>query len=686
MKVFAAAAVLLLLGAPALAQEDTTPHVQARLIAQQASARPGGVLTLALEQNIRAGWHTYWINPGDVGQATGVDWDLPAGWKAGALQWATPKRLPVPPFMDYGYEGKVWLLTDVAVPADAKAGDTIALKAVAHFLVCRQICIPEDASLTLPVKIGDGAADASVAKDFAAARAALPVASPWKLNYSLGKNLDIYAAAPALAAAHPVEAAFFPLKPGMIKSPAPQVMGFAKDGLVLRMTPGDKIAQAGGMLEGVLMLKSSDGSVQALQVAAPPGPVPDADFGGSAGTEGGITLLLAIVFAFAGGLILNAMPCVLPILAMKALALAGHGGGGNSETKKEGFAYAAGAVLSFLVFGLVIVALRQGGAAVGWGFQLQEPIAVAGFALLIFAVGLNLSGVFEFGSVTVGDTLASRSGAVGAFFTGVLAVAVAAPCTAPFMAAALGFALTQGTVSALLIFLFLGLGFALPFMILGLWPRALSFLPRPGPWMLRLKQFLAFPMYGAAAWLTWVLAQEAGANGVAVLLAAFVGLALAAWLWGVTREMSGRGRALGAVAALAILIMAFYGLSTLSGATAPVQAAAISSEKFSEEKLASLRASGTPVFVDATAAWCITCLVNEQAVLSRQPVKDAFAAKKVSYLVADWTNRDAAISRLLEANGRDGVPLYLYYAPGADKPVILPQILTEAGVLLAIGS
>ncbi len=322
----------------------------------------------------------------------------------------------------------------------------------------------------------------------------------------------------------------------------------------------------------------------------------------------------------------------------------------------------------------------------GWGFQLQEPIAVAGFALLIFAVGLNLSGVFEFGSVTVGDTLASRSGAVGAFFTGILAVAVAAPCTAPFMAAALGFALTQGTVSALLIFLFLGLGFALPFMILGLWPRALSFLPRPGPWMLRLKQFLAFPMYGAAAWLTWVLAQEAGANGVAVLLAAFVGLALAAWLWGVTREMSGRGRGLGAIAALAILIMALYGLSTLSGATAPVQAAAISSEKFSEEKLASLRASGTPVFVDATAAWCITCLVNEQAVLSRQPVKDAFAAKKVSYLVADWTNRDAAISRLLEANGRDGVPLYLYYAPGADKPVILPQILTEAGVLSAVGS
>jgi thiol:disulfide interchange protein DsbD len=685
MKLLPAIVLLLALAAPALAQEDATPHVQARLVAEQASAKPGSTLTIALEQNIRAAWHTYWINPGDVGQATSIEWALPAGWKAGDLQWATPKRLPVGPFMDYGYEGKVWLLTNVAVPAGAKVGDTVALKATAHFLVCEQICIPEDSTLTLPVKIGDGAADPLVAKDFAAARAAMPVPSPWKLNYALGKTLDVYTDAPALVSAHPVEAVFFPLKAGMIKSPAPQLMDFAKDGLVLRITPADKAA-IGGTLDGVLVLKSSDGSVQALTVAAPPGPVPDARFSGGAAAEGGITLLLAIAFAFVGGLILNAMPCVLPILAMKALALAGHGGGANREARKEGFAYAAGAVLSFLVFGLVIVALRQGGSAVGWGFQLQEPMAVAGFALLIFAVGLNLSGVFEFGSVTVGDSLASRSGGVGAFFTGVLAVAVAAPCTAPFMAAALGFALTQSTVSALLIFLSLGLGFALPFMILGLWPRALSFLPRPGPWMLRLKQFLAFPMYGAAAWLTWVLAQEAGANGVAVLLAAFVALALAAWLWSVTRYMSGRGRGFGAIAALAILIVALYGVSTLAGAVAPVQGAAISSEKFSDEKLASLRASGKPVFVDATAAWCITCLVNEQAVLSRQPVKDAFAARKVTYLVADWTNRNAAITKFLEANGRDGVPLYLYFAPGSDKPVILPQILTEAGILSAINS
>jgi thiol:disulfide interchange protein len=232
----------------------------------------------------------------------------------------------------------------------------------------------------------------------------------------------------------------------------------------------------------------------------------------------------------------------------------------------------------------------------------------------------------------------------------------------------------------------LGLGFALPFMILGLWPRALSFLPRPGPWMLRLKQFLAFPMYGAAAWLAWVLAQEAGANGVAVLLSAFVALAMAAWLWGVTRDLETRGRGIGAAAAGLILIAALYGLSLLSGMSAPVAAASLSGEKFSAEKLAALRASGKPVFVDATAAWCITCLVNEQAVLSRSAVKDVFNQKHITYMVADWTNRNPQITQLLDSNGRSGVPLYLYYAPGADKPVILPQILTEGGVLAAIGS
>ncbi len=588
--------------------------------------------------------------------------------------------------MDYGYEGKLWLLQKLTVPADAKAGDTVTLKAAVDWLVCKDICVPEETTLTLPLKIGPAVPDAGAAKDFAAARNLLPVASPWKLNYALSKTLDIFAAAPALATAHPVEASFFPDKPGIVKGSAPQKMGFTKDGLVLRLTPGDKAAATAGALTGVLVLKSSDGSIQALKVDAPSGPVPDAFGPQTQSGADGITLWIAILSAFLGGIILNAMPCVLPILAMKALALAGHGSGQHREAAREGFAYSAGAVLSFLVFGLVIVLLRQGGAVVGWGFQLQEPIAVAGFALLIFAVGLNLSGVFEVGTITVGDSLAQRSGPFGAFFTGVLAVAVAAPCTAPFMAAALGFALTQSVVSALLIFLGLGLGFALPFLILGVWPRALSFLPRPGPWMLRLKQFLAFPMYGAAAWLVWVLAQETGANGVAIVLAAFVAFALAAWLWTVTRDLSVGGRGFGAVAALLVLLASLYGLSLLRGAASPppTTSATANARPFTPERLASLRASGKPVFVDATAAWCITCLVNEQAVLSRPGIKAAFNDRHVEYLIADWTNRNDTITRLLGENGRSGVPLYLYFAPGADKPVILPQILTEAGVLDAM--
>ncbi len=680
------AAFALTLSAPALAQ-DTSARVAARLVAEQASAKPGGTVTLGLEQVIREHWHTYWVNPGDVGIPTSIDWTLPEGWTAGSLQWATPKRLPVATFMDYGYEGKVWLLSDIAVPASARPGDVVELKGVAHFLVCEQVCIPEDAALSVTLKVGDGSNDPAAAKDFAAARAALPVASPWKMvSARAGKSFDLFVEAPALAAARPT-ASFFPLKPAVIKGTAPQTTGFVAGGLVQRLPLDDKFEGGTAPLEGVLVLTSTDGSVQALSVSAPAGTVPAADFASAPAPapQNGMTLLVAILSAFLGGLILNAMPCVLPILAMKALALASHGDKHNNDAAREGFSYAAGAVLSFLAFGLAIVALRAGGDAVGWGFQLQQPMAVAGFALLTFGVGLNLSGLFEFGSVTAGGDLAARSGPMGAFFTGVLAVAVAAPCTAPFMAAALGFALTQSAGFALLIFLGLGLGFAFPFMILGLYPRALSFLPRPGPWMLRLKQFLAFPMYGAAAWLAWVLALQAGANGVAVLLAAGVTLALAAWLWSVTRDLQTRGRLLGTVCAAALLLAVLYGLSTLSGASNAAPAtAALGSEKFSEAKLASLRAEGRPVFLDATAAWCITCLVNEKAVLSRDSVKQAFADKNIAYVVADWTNRDDAITKLLQANGRDGVPLYLYYAKGSGKPVVLPQILTEALVLDAI--
>ena len=678
--------VALALAAPTSALAQGAPKVAARLVSEDSAVAPGGKVTVALEEKITDGWHTYWINPGDAGAPSEIHWTLPPGWSAGSIQWPTPKRLavsvsPDAQLMDYGYEGTLWLLSDLTVPATAKPGDTVTLKAAASWLVCRQICIPEDAALSLDVKVGAATvADASVAKQFAETRAKLPVASPWKLAYAGGANLDLYAAAPALVAAHPKDIAFFPLQSGAILNPAPQRVGFAKDGVVLRMAPG---ARAGSLknLQGVLVLTSSDGSIQALNVDAPVGAVPAVDFPAAGGD---LTLLLAIAFAFVGGLILNVMPCVLPILAMKALALASMSGRERREATLEAFSYSTGVVLSFAAFGIAIVVLRELGNSVGWGFQLQEPLAVAGFALLVFAVGMNLTGLFEVGSVTAGEGLASKGGITGAFFTGVLAVAVAAPCTAPFMAPALGFALTQSPAIALTVFVALGLGFALPFLILGVWPKALSFLPRPGPWMIRLKQILSIPMYGWAIWMGWVLYQQTGRTGLILLGAAMAALLLAVLLWRATRDRDGIVRMAGIAAAMLLLVGGAGALTRMPGSQpVPVLTAA---NAFTQAKLDGLRAHNKPVFVDATAAWCITCLVNEQAVLSRPDVKTAFASKGVTYLVADWTNRNEEITRLLTANDRSGVPLYLYFAPGSTKPVILPQILTQDAVLAAINS
>jgi len=330
VRYFLASIGLLLAAALPAQAQDAGPYVQARLVSEDSVVPPGGAVTIALVEDIQAGWHTYWVNPGDAGAATEIKWTLPQGWGAGAIQWPTPKRLPVGPLMDYGYEGQPWLLQKLTIPANAKAGDTVTLKAAVGWLVCKDVCVPEDATLTLPLKIGTAAIDPALTKDFATARSLMPVASPWTLTYSLGKTLDLYAAAPALAAAHPVEASFFPEKTDVVDGDAKQTLDFTKDGLILHLAPASKVTKVGGALTGVLVLKSSDGSIQALTVNAPPGSVPGAITGSDASVAGAsvdITLWVAILSAFIGGLILNAMPCVLPILAMKALALAKHSGG-----------------------------------------------------------------------------------------------------------------------------------------------------------------------------------------------------------------------------------------------------------------------------------------------------------------------------------------------------------------------
>jgi thiol:disulfide interchange protein DsbD len=685
---FLALLPLLFLAQPSRAQIDDTPKVHARLIAERPAIAPGQTLTVALEEDIRPGWHTYWKNPGDAGAPTDIQWTLPPGWKSGQIEWPYPKKLPVGPLMDYGYEGKVWLLVPITAAVSAKPGEKLELKAAVSWLVCKEVCIPEDARVSLPLGVATAppSADPALASAFAAARAKLPAPSPWPARYQLGDKLKLFIAATPLVKAKPVAADFYADGMREVRLNAPQSFGFARDGIVLRMAPAKKF-RAGAPLTGVLELTSRDGSIQALDISASQGLVSETEFM----SEGSMTLGLALLFAFLGGLILNLMPCVLPVLAMKALALANQSGAARTEVRAEGLTYGAGAILSFFALGLLLILLRAGGAEIGWGFQLQEPLVVASFALLMFAVGLNLSGVYEINPVAAGDALTRRGGTLGAFFTGVLAVAVAAPCTVPFMAAALGFALTQSEPVALATFVMLGIGFASPFVLLGFWPGLQRLLPKPGPWMVTMRQALAFPMYGATVWLIWVLAQQTNATGLVAALSALVLFAFSTWLWTATRMLRARGRAVGTLAMLITLVASFSCLATLrdsnpktASAAPPLQFAG--AESYSDARLSALRAAHRPVFIDATAAWCITCLVNEEAVLSQPAVQDAFATSHVGFLIADWTNRNPEVTSLLEAHGRSGVPLYLYYAPDAEQPEVLPQILTEGELLSAIRS
>ena len=682
-------AIALLLSAlgAARSQIDSAPKVQARLIAETGEIAPGGTVAVALDQNIRPSWHTYWINPGEAGLPTELKWSLPSGWRAGAIEWPYPKRLPVGPLMNYGYEGKVWLLTKVTAPRNAKPGDIVNLKVAASWLVCQEVCIPEDRTLTVPLTVTASPTPpyATIAEQFAAARAKIPSASPWPATFHLGDQLDVFLASPALAKAQLKDATYFPLASGAIIDFAPQTFATVDNGLVLHLKPTKK-PKIGNALSGVVVLTSADGSVQALTVNAKPGTVPSASKGGANTAE--ISLALAMLFALLGGIILNLMPCVLPILAMKALAIANTAHGNRREATIESFAYGIGAVLSFAALGLAIVVLRASGEAIGWGFQLQSPVAVAGFALLVFVVGLNLSGVFEVPGVGAGEGLARRGGPVGAFFTGVLAVAVAAPCTAPFMAAALGYALAQSAAVALLVFIALGIGFAAPFVLTGISPAISRWLPKPGVWMQRFRQFLAFPMYATALWLVWVLSFETDNAHLLLMLALALLVSFTLWIFGSTQGRGVRARAIGWLALIGGAVATWLLLGEIgagaiaSHATADVSS--IPSQPYSTTALTSLRAQHRAVFVNATAAWCITCLVNEKAAFSSEDVRDAFTRKHIAYLVADWTNRNPEITALLSAHGRSGVPLYLYFKPDASDPEVLPQVLTPGEVLKAI--
>ena len=685
MRLLTALFVALTMALPAAAQP--VKHVQAELVAEAQGIAPGQTIHVALRQQIEKGWHTYWRNSGDSGEATRIAWTLPAGWQASGFTWPAPRRLPVGPLMNYGYEGEVLLPVAITAPAAAKPGQTVQLAAKAQFLVCAEICVPEDASLTLalPVAAGPAPADPKWAPAIAQTLAAAPKPAGLAAAFQPhGTTVALAVTGPAIKAADKAGAYFYPFDATVIDHAKPQAIEQGPDGLTLTLTSGYAFqgGKAPATMAGVLAVGGKAYEISAGPSAPPSGasglgPPP---FKGDVGASLG--LATAAVFALIGGLILNLMPCVFPILAMKAASLAGHGGE-SMAAKRQGLAFGAGAIVTFLALAGVLIALKAAGSAIGWGFQLQSPPVVAVLALLMLAVALNLSGLFEVGTSLqgAGSGLASRSGLAGAFFTGALAVVVAAPCTAPFMGPALGWALTQTPAAALTVFLALGVGFAAPFVLVAYAPGLLSRLPRPGAWMETFRKALAFPMYGAAAWLTWVLAQQAGPEDLARLFGAAVLTAMSGWLFGMAQRRAAQGGKPFALDLSAGLLAAL----ALAAVVWPQDAAAeLTSEPYSPVRLAELRAEGRPVFVNYTAAWCVSCQVNDKVAISTSQVRSAFARHKVAYLKADWTKRDSTIAAELASHGRAGVPLYLVYGTGGGDGVILPSILTPDIVVKAV--
>jgi thiol:disulfide interchange protein DsbD len=694
MKPFAAviALGLALLGGSARAAPVITPHVTTELTAETAGAAPGSTLYAAVILTADKGWHTYWRNPGDAGEATKITWTLPAGWRAGDIVWPAPRRLPVGPIMNYGFEGRAVLAVPIEIPANARPGQAAGMTAKVDYLVCAEVCVPGSAvvSLTVPVVAGTPPLDATRGKTIEAALAAAPKPAGLTATFQrAGPRLTLAVTGAPLAGSSPSDVYFYPYDDALIDQAKLQVVARGPKGLTLTLSPGTAFTGAGpAQAAGVLAV---DGKV--FEVAARPGPPPAGASGLGPLASGGLGLPLAVAFAFLGGLILNLMPCVFPILSMKAAALARHGG----AARANGVAFLAGVLITFMVLAGALIAAKAAGEAVGWGFQLQSPLNVALLSLVMLGAALNLSGLYEVGTSAqgLGSGLAARGELLGSMLTGALAVIVAAPCTAPFMGPALGFALTQSVPAALAVFAALAVGFAAPFTAIALTPALTRRLPKPGAWMEGLKKALAFPMYAAAAWLLWVLSQQTGPLGLARLLAAAVALALGAWLFGVgqRRRAVGGGGAWPTLAAAASLVAAIAAVSVgsyeppapTSSASARPAPGALASSPYSPEALAALRAAGTPVLVNFTAAWCVTCQVNERVAFSSPEVAQAFKRAGAVYLVADWTNRDPAIAKALADQGRIGVPLYLFYDRGAAEPKVLPQLLTPAILVSAVG-
>jgi thiol:disulfide interchange protein len=679
-------------------------NVEVTLISELQVVAPGSTVWVALRQNIREGWHTYWRNPGDSGAPTELIWDLPPGFAAGEIQWPFPDRVPYGPLMNYGYHGEVLFPVQVTIPADFN-GSEVTLSARAQWLVCADICIPEDANLVIKIPVGEALIDPNLVETFEAVRRKIPqpIGVPTRffvLPHAEGEvaTVNIEIDMPALVPERIKSIDYFPFTEGVMENPAEQLVKIDETGIQMTLTTGWDYGPSSSF-EGIIVVTEDAGAEIVNAFSFNPEAVAAA--GAKQGEQVNTTvdfnaLVQALLFALIGGMILNLMPCVFPVLSIKVLSLVQQTGSKSGSVRLHGWVYTVGVVLSFVAIAGVLLLLRAGGAQIGWGFQLQSPIVITLLVYLFFLIGLSLSGYFEIGGgmMNVGQSLANKEGLSGSFFTGVLAAVVAAPCTAPFMATAIGFALTQPAYVALLIFASLGFGMAIPYLLLCYSPALLRRMPRPGNWMVRFKELLAFPMFATVIWLMWVLGFQVDSTGVTIVMMGLLLITFAVWLLR-NADGSPTQRRIVWLAVVMLVAGAIYlplqsessagGAEASAGDTSAKKKGSRSTyvgpeiEKYSAARLAELRKEG-PVFINFTAAWCITCQVNEVVALNKLSTAKLFRENDVAYLKGDWTNEDPAITQKLEEYERSGVPLYLLYGPATDdKPAtVLPQVLTEA--------
>lgn len=637
-------------------------HIAARLVAERA-AMPGETIELAIEMVPEEGWHGYWLNPGDAGFGMGLEWDLPGGASVGDPRYPTPEPLMIGSLMNHVYEGPYAVLVPFTVPEDAAAGSSLNVGLKADWLACTdRVCVPEGAELSTSITVAQQAGPESARFD--RWRQALPAPVAAQGRYAI-EGTAMRIAVPLAAAADAPQPHLFVAQDGYVDYAAPQ--SFARQGDWLIVSTGAR--EGSEVNKPVEMVLRLDEAGTGIAFTAAPGDVPmaaqTASIGGSLWGSGGLALIVA---AFAGGLLLNVMPCVFPILSLKAIHLARAGGDARSA-RQEAAAYTAGVVLAVLTLGAVMLALRAAGNEIGWAFQLQEPATVVLLLALVAAITANLAGVFEF-SLPV--RVEARGG--GAFMTGLLAAVAATPCTAPFMAAAMGAALLLPPLQALILFAALGLGLAAPFLAIGFIPVLRRMLPRPGHWMVRFRHVMAIPMALtglALLWLCWRL------GGIALLAGGIVVVAIVlAFCWLARRsQRAGKSALKPALAACLVALVAAVGATAMTSPSErqDAQSAIPGSIPFDERLLAEARAKG-PVFLYFTADWCVTCKVNESVAIARDPVIDSFEKHGVTVMVGDWTRRDPAITRFLASRGAAGVPLYLWYDPGQNAEQ-LPQVL-----------